>query len=397
MRVAPTSPHTPIFLETPEATARFLREISTTREIAVDTEGASFHRFVDRIYLLQLSTRDRSAIIDPLAVAQLDGLGALMERADVEVVFHDADYDLRLLRQDYGWEVVRIFDTRVAAQLLGIRAFGLAALLERYFGVKLEKKYQRADWSLRPLTPGMLEYAAQDTMHLLDLRDRMRDDLERAGRLAWAEEEFAVVQTVRWTPDEAGMAFLRIKGARDLNRRELAVFRELARWRDGVAAELDRATFRVIGNEPLLELSRLRPTDRGELTRVKGMPRSIAEQRGAEIIEAIARGQAVSEADLPRFPRGKRWDKDPEFDARVSALKTARDAVAARLDLDPGVLCAKDRIEAVARRNPETADELADVVELRRWQREALGEEYVRALKPHRKAGAEAESPYKDD
>ncbi len=392
--MAQPEPHTPHFLDTPESTARFLREISTARELAVDTEGASFHRFVDRIYLLQISTRDRSAIIDPLAVPQLDGLGALMEREDVEVVFHDADYDLRLLRQDYGWEVVRVFDTRVAAQLLGIRAFGLAALLERYFGVKLEKKYQRADWSLRPLTQGMLDYAAQDTMHLLDLRDRMRDDLERAGRLAWAEEEFAIVQNVRWAPDEAGLAFLRIKGTRDLNRRELAVFRELVHWRDGVAAELDRATFRVVGNEPLLELARRRPTVRQELSQVKGMPRGILEQRGGEILEAIARGQAVPEAELPRFPKARRWERDPDFDVRVSALKTARDAVAQRLDMDPGVVCAKDRIEAVARRNPLTQAELEEVTELRRWQCAVLGEAYLAALKPHRKPGEE--SPYKD-
>ncbi|MGH7668692.1 MAG: ribonuclease D [Gemmatimonadaceae bacterium] len=384
----------PLFLDTPESTVRFLREISTARELAIDTEGASFHRFVDRIYLLQISTRERSAIVDPLAVPRLDDLGALMEREDVEVVFHDADYDLRLLRQDYGWDVVRIFDTRVAAQLLGIRAFGLAALLERYFGVKLEKKYQRADWSLRPLTPGMLDYAAQDTLHLLPLRDRMRDDLERAGRLAWAQEEFVIEQKVRWAPDEEGLAFLRIKGTRDLDRRELAVFRELVRWRDGVAAELDRATFRVIGNEPLLELARRQPTERQELTQVKGMPRGISEQRSGAILEAIARGRTVPDAELPRFPKSRRWEHDPDFDVRTSALKTARDAIAQRLDLDPGVLCAKDRIEAVARRNPRTLSELEEVTELRRWQREVLGEAFLAALEPHRKAGAD--SPYKD-
>jgi ribonuclease D len=396
--VAQPDAHTPLFLDSPEATARFLRDISATREIAIDTEGASFHRFVDRIYLLQISTRDHSAIIDPLAVPQLDGLGALMERADVEVVFHDADYDLRLLRQDYGWAVVRIFDTRVAAQLLGIRAFGLAALLERYFDVKLEKKYQRADWSLRPLTPGMLEYAAQDTMHLLDLRDRMKADLERAGRLVWAEEEFTIVQNVRWSTDDTGSAFLRIKGARDLTRRELAVFGELVAWRDGVAAELDRATFRVVGNEPLLELARLQPADRRALTTVKGMPRGIIERQGQDVIDAIARGKAVPEAELPRFPKARRWDRDPDFDARVSALKTARDAVAQQLDMDPGVLCAKDRIEAVARRNPETADDLAEVTELRRWQREVLGPSFFQALAPHRgaRAASEEESPYRE-
>ncbi len=391
MRVAPPKPHTPTLLETPETTARFLREIATTREIAVDTEGASFHRFVDRIYLLQVSTRDHSAIIDPLAVPQLDGLGALMERRDVEVVFHDADYDLRLLRQDYGWDVVRIFDTRVAAQLLGIRAFGLAALLERYFGVKLEKKYQRADWSLRPLTPGMIDYAAQDTMYLLDLRDRMRDELAGAGRLGWAEEEFEISQSVRWEPEEPGMAFLRIKGTRDLNRRELAVFRELVHWRDRVAAELDRATFRVVGNEPLLEAARRQPRDRKALASIKGMPKGMIDQHSADIFAAIEHGLEVPESDLPRFPKGRRWDRDPDFDARVSALKTARDEMAAKLEMDPGVLCAKDRIEAVARRNPETAEELGEVSELRNWQREVLGPAFLLALKPHRR-----DSPYRD-
>ncbi|MDE3216053.1 MAG: ribonuclease D [Gemmatimonadota bacterium] len=389
--MAPPKPHTPTFLESPETTARFLRDISTTREIAVDTEGASFHRFVDRIYLLQLSTRDRTAIIDPLAVPQLDGLGALMERRDVEVVFHDADYDLRLLRQDYGWDVVRIFDTRVAAQLLGIRAFGLAALLERYFGVKLEKKYQRADWSLRPLTPGMLEYAAQDTMYLLDLRDRMRDELARAGRLAWAEEEFEISQGVRWEPEDPAASFLRIKGTRDLNRRELAVFRELVRWRDGIAAELDRATFRVVGNEPLLEVAHRQPRDRKGLAAIKGMPKGMIDQQTADIVAAIERGLEVPEADLPRFAKGRRWDRDPDFDARVSALKTARDEMAGKLDMDPGVLCAKDRLEAVARRSPETAEQLGEVSELRNWQREALGPAFLSALKPHR-----ADSPYRD-
>ena len=138
--------------------------MANVREIAIDTEGASFHRFVDRIYLLQLSTHDATAVVDPLAVGRPERLGALLEDRRVEKVLHDADYDLRLLHQDYGWNTRNIFDTRIAAQLLGLTAFGLAALLDKYFGVRLDKKHQRADWSMRPLTPGMLDYAAQDTM-----------------------------------------------------------------------------------------------------------------------------------------------------------------------------------------------------------------------------------------
>ena len=376
--------HTPLYLDTPSLVDGFLASIANTRTLALDTEGASFHRFVDRIYLLQLSTREQTAIIDPLPIGTPARLGALLEDPAVEVVFHDADYDLRLLRQDYGWHVRHIFDTRIAAQLLGLKAFGLAALLERYFGVKLEKKHQRADWSMRPLTKDMLDYAAQDTIHLLELRDRLEADLVRVGRLEWAREEFVLLEDTHWADEDSPNAFLRIKGARDLTRRELAVLRELVPWRDAIAGQLDRATFRVIGNEQLLEIARRQPTTRDELTAIKGMPRGLLESRGQEVLDAVQRGLAVPEADLPRFPKSARWDRDPNFDARVSALKTVRDAAATRLELDPGVLCARDRLEAVARRNPTSREELEAIPELRNWQRAVLGEEFVGALDGHR-------------
>ena len=371
--------HQAIYLDSAPDTSRFLRSIANVDLLAIDTEGASFHRFVDRIYLLQLSTRDRSAIIDPLPLGTPQELGILLESPKVQVVFHDADYDLRLLHQDYGWQVRNIFDTRVAAQLLGIRAFGLAALLEKYFGVKLDKKHQRADWSMRPLTRDMLDYAAQDTMHLLGLRDRLADELERAGRWDWAREEFALLETTRWDADDAN-AFLRMKGARDLNRRELAILRELVSWRDEVARKADRATFRVLGNEPLLEIVRVKPNTREALAAIKGMPRSLLERSANDLLDAVKRGLALPDAELPRFPKALRWERDPEFDARASALRTVRDAAAARLDMDPGVLCSRDRLEAVARRNPQTMDELREIPELRRWQIEELGPEFLNQL-----------------
>ena len=392
--------HTPIYLDRASDVDTFLASIGSIRQIALDTEGASFHRFVDRIYLLQLSTREHTAIIDPVPIGRPAGLGQLLEDSKVEVVFHDADYDLRLLWQDYGWHVRNIFDTRIAAQLLGIRAFGLAALLERYFGVKLDKKFQRADWSMRPLTPGMLEYAAQDTIHLLELRDRMEHDLDRAGRLDWAREEFALLEGTRWPDEDPANAFLRMKGARDLTRRELAVLRELVPWRDDIARGLDRATFRVIGNEQLLDIARRQPKSREELAAIKGVPRGLLESRAGDILDAVVRGLAVPEAELPRFPKAPRWDRDPDFDSRVSTLKTVRDAAAARLDIDPGVLCARDRLEAVARKNPTSHEELERVQELRRWQRVLLGEDFLKALRGMRRpASAERrqdeESPYK--
>ena len=374
-------PYQPDYLDSAERAAHFLDSIRDVRDLAIDTEGASFHRYVDRIYLLQLSTQDLSAIIDPLHAGDLPELGQLLEDRGVEVVFHDADYDLRLLRQDYGWRVTHIFDTRIAAQLLGIPAFGLAALLERYFGVKLDKQHQRADWSMRPLTPGMLDYAAQDTRYLLELRDRLRSELEAKGRMGWAEEEFIRLESVEFAPDDSSMSFLRLKGARDLKRRELAVLRELVPWREERAAALDRSTFRVIGNEALLEIARVQPKTKAELGAIKGVPKGVLERHASELLDAVERGLAVPESELPRFPKAPRWDRDPDFDANLAKLRTVRDAAAARLELDPGVLCSRDRMEAVARRKPQSVEELREIPELRRWQADVLGADFVAALR----------------
>ena len=376
----PADTDSALYLDKPEAVDRFLDEISDAKEIALDTEGASFHRFLDRIYLLQLSTRDRSAIIDPLPIGSPAKLGELLQSKAVEVVFHDADYDLRLLHQDYGWHVTNIFDTRIASQLLGIKSFGLAALLEQYFDVKLDKKHQRADWSMRPLSPDMLEYAAQDTRFLLQLKDHMTGELDRRGRLNWAREEFARLEGTRWEAEESMEGFLRLKGARDLSRRELAVLREVANWRDTVAAQLDRATFRIMGNEVLFELARTTPRSVSELAAIKGMPKGMLDRAGSDIVAAVRRGSEVPEAELPKFPKGQRWNKDRDFDDRVARLKSVRDAAAARLELDPGVLCSRERLENIARSGAKNLEELAAVPDLRRWQIEEMGAGFVAAL-----------------
>ncbi len=378
--MAPANTDGALYLDKIPEVDRFLSEISDVKELALDTEGASFHRFLDRIYLLQISTRKHSAIIDPLPIGSPAKLGQLLQSKAVEVVFHDADYDLRLLHQDYGWHVTNIFDTRVASQLLGIKSFGLAALLDQYFDVKLDKKHQRADWSMRPLTADMLEYAAQDTRYLLQLKDQMQGELERRGRLHWAQEEFARLEGTRWEVEESMEGFLRLKGARDLSRRELAVLREIANWRDTVAEQLDRATFRVMGNEALFEIARRAPKNTAELGAIKGMPKGMIERAGADIISAIRRGMEAPEAELPKFPKGQRWNKDRDFDEKVNRLKVVRDAAATRLELDPGVLCSRERLENVARSSAKTVNDLAAVPDLRRWQIEEMGEGFVRAL-----------------
>ena len=349
--------------------------------VAVDTEAASFHRYRDRICLVQLSSATHAAIVDPLALEDLTPLGELLADRGVEKVFHDADYDLRTLDRDYGFHGAALFDTRIAAQLAGEAAVGLAALLQKYLDVTLTKEHQRADWSQRPLPEDMLAYAAADTRHLPALRERLRERLTEMGRLAWAEEEFGHLEELRWTGNADGAdAYLRLKGARTLTGRQLAALRELYRWREELAARQDRATFRIVDNEVLLAVSRALPTTPAALAETTGVPPAHVRRHGVELVTAVRRAMTLAEGELPRLERVRRPPRDPAFDARVERLKAARNRMAGELGLDPGVLCGRPTLEAVARAVPNDRAGLAQLGELRRWQIEVLGDALLAAL-----------------
>ncbi len=360
---------------------RLLDSLADEPLLAIDTEAASFHRYEDRVYLLQISSRDRTAVVDPLAVDRLDRFAALLADPRIEVVFHDADYDLRLLERQYGIRAARLFDTRIAAQFLNEPGIGLAALLQKYFGVTLNKKYQRADWSARPLSDEMLAYAATDTHYLAGLRDELRGQLEARGRLSWVEEEFGLLEGVAWAAVEPGeSSYLRLKGAKALRGRELALLRALYDWREDTARRLDRASFRILNNEPLFTMSRQPPRSMEELQRVKGVgPETIA-RRGAEILDAIEQAMSIPERDLPRLPRPPRRAPDPAADARFDRLKAARNLIANRLDLAPGVACPNGTLEEIARQAPTTLEALEAIPSMRRWQRKEFGEELLAAV-----------------
>jgi ribonuclease D len=349
--------------------------------LAVDTEAASFHRHRDRVYLLQVSSRQETAVVDPLAVPSLAPLGEALANPRIEIVFHDADYDLRLLQQEYGYQAAALFDTRIAAQLLNEPGIGLAALLEKYLGVRLDKRYQRADWSARPLTPEMLEYAAADTRHLPELRDILREHLRERGRLDWAEEEFQLLTGVRWTtPTNEEPAYLRMKGAKALTARGLAILRELFQWREDLAQRTDRAAFRILNNEPMMSMAKLPPADMADLRGVRGLGPEQLDRRGRDILAAVHRGLAVPEHQLPRIARPPRRPHDPAYEARMERLKNTRNTLASRYDLPPGVLCANGVLEAVARLTPTTLDQMQQVPGLRRWQLREFGADLLRAV-----------------
>jgi ribonuclease D len=210
----------------------------------------------------------------------------------------------------------------------------------------------------------------------------LRDRLTERGRLGWVEEEFALTTAVRWpAPESPEIAALSMKGARALNPRALAVFRELYVWRTGTADSLDRAAFRIIGNEALIALAERQPADTGALAAIPGVGRDLVERRGIEILEAIRRGLAVPETDLPKLPKGVRHRPDRAFDSRLERLKALRVQLVSRLDLQPGVICPNWLLEGVAREAPRTLEALGTVDGIRRWQIAQFGPELMEAVK----------------
>jgi ribonuclease D len=370
------------YVDTPRRLREVVDRLKAEPLVGADTEAAGYHRYFDRLSLVQLSSRTANYLVDPQAVPDLSPLGELFGDEAVEKVFHDADYDLRILDRDAHLEVRSLFDTQVAAAFLGERQLGLGNIAEKYLGLKLPKEHQRADWGERPLSEGMKEYAATDTAHLPALRDRLRAELEARGRLHWAEEEFRRKEQTRYAePDEAREAWMKVKGARDLPPRGLAILRELYAWREGVAREQDRATFRVLGNQALIEMSVNPPKTFGALKGVTGLSDGLAQRRGREILAAVATALEIPEDQLPRWPRGPRWERDYELEARVDALKDARNRRAEALDLDPGFVMSRAQLEEVAKAQPRTLDALAAVPGVRRWQVEAVGEALLKALR----------------
>lgn len=353
-------------------------------EFALDCEAAGFHRYTDTLCLVQLSTPSAHFIIDPLEVDPSGVLKDPLQDPDVDVVMHGADFDMRLISRDLGLTVRGLFDTQVAAALTGEPQVGLSALLEKYLDVKLSKKYQRADWATRPLNEGMLAYAISDTAHLIPLRRILEDTVRESGRQTWVQEEVELLQDVRWDGEEADVdPITRVKNARKLAPRSLDALRVLVRWRDEIAQTMDRAPFRVAGDNALMGVAKERPTTLESLREVKGMPRRLVERYGDELLGLLADVAAKPVSEIEPFPRlqGNGVGRPtPEEEERFDRLKAARNRRADELGLERGRVFSNASLLEVARSVPGTLEEIAELGVARRWQVEAVGPALLESL-----------------
>jgi len=352
--------------------------------VAFDTEADSFYHYFDKTCLVQIATRTNIFLVDPIALggpSELAPLGAVLGSPEIRKVFHAAEYDIYVLKRDCGFRFANLFDTMVSAQLLGYPAIGLSAIADRHFKVSLPKDEQRSDWSLRPLTESQLRYAAADVAYLIPLAEKLERELKNRGRLAWAQEEFEALTKREWPSrhfDESG--YLRIKGARSLDRVSLSVLRELFLLRDARAREIDRPPFKVLGNRTLLEIAERYPRTLEELSKIKGVTDLIIRRLGRDVLAAVARGRKNQHGPITRPEGGGRRRMDRRTERIVAALKRWRATRAAELALDPGVLCPNSALEAIAWRCPSSAEELLQLPELKGWFAREFGEEVAHQL-----------------
>jgi len=391
--VSPACP--PQWVRTPEALAQLVSSLRGAEALAVDSESDSLHHFPEKVCLIQLATPAGEVfLVDPLSLRDLGPLHAVLADRSVVKVLHGAAYDLASMKRDFACAFSGVFDTMVAAQFLGMPEVGLASLLHQVLGVESGESRQKDDWAARPLSPEQEHYAAEDVRHLIPLRAHLLEALRARGRDKWVEEECraleatpAAVRTFR--PDDC----FEIKGVRTLDQRGLAVLQELFVAREAWAHAGGRPPFKVVGNDTLLRLAARRPKTLDDVARIPGCTPTVLHRYGEGILEAIARGAAVSEEMLPVLRRPKKPRVSPAVERRIAALLAWRSQAAPRLGLDPGLLLPRRLIEPLAEAAPANARTLGAVDGIRSWRVEALGPEILAALQgaePSRHAGRAA-------
>lgn len=349
-------------IDTEQKLADFLPKLRSATWVAVDTEADSLHAYPEKVCLIQISTVEGDELIDPLA--KMDLAPMLDALSGHELIMHGADYDLRLLLKHHKFVPSAIFDTMLAARLLGERQFGYSSLVEKFLGVKLEKGPQKANWALRPLTERMEKYARNDTHFLRSLEDRLRTELQAKGRLAWHQESCArlIADCAQPRPVDTD-AVWRIKGSHALGRAGLAVLRELWHWRESEAIAANRPPFFVMSHDTLVDLAAAAATQRPIHPLI---PKHLSERRRAGVNKAISQGLKIAPDAAPKLIERVNYRPSEAERKRSLELEKRRDARATELAIDPTLIASRATLGDLARDWNKYASQLMN------WQRELL-------------------------
>jgi ribonuclease D len=369
MTVPPPELAPPHLIQDQAGVRALLELLARASEIAVDTEADSFFRYREKVCLIQVSALEQDFVVDPLAGLDLAGLGAVLADAARLKVFHDGEYDVAILKRDFGFGFANLFDTRIAASALGVKAPGLASVLAEHFGVALDKSLQRSDWSRRPLSPEQLSYARLDTRYLVPLMHRQRVELEARERAMIVAGECRRLE--RLAPMQRSVepeAWRAAKGARQLNGLGLRLLAEAWAWREREAERRDVPLFKVLGDQQLVDLALCFPSSPRQLGEVRSIPPKVQRVLARELLRLAERARSLGPLDAPARP-------DPAVSARAledeelrERLKSWRKAEADVLGVDASLVLNRHALERLVRERPASRAALEAMPEIQPWQ-----------------------------
>lgn len=373
----------PIFVAKAQALSRLVDKLAKKDIIAVDTESNSLHAYREQVCLIQFSTTEEDYLVDPLALDDLSPLAPIFQDPKIEKVFHASEYDLLCLKRDFDYHFANIFDTMVAASVLGRTEVGLASMLENEFGVVVNKRYQRADWGKRPLPQQYLDYARMDTHYLIPLRDRLAVELQVNDLLPLALEDFNRLARIGERNIEAATAnkeFVnescwRISGSSELSPHQAAILLELCRYRDQVARASNRPLFKVISDATLLAIAQSEPQTIDDLKAVPGMTQGQIQRHGESLLRAVVKGKKSPPIYYTRASR-----PDEQFIARVEELRRWRKSTAQVMGVKSDIILPRDLMTIIAEKSPQNKEELSHILHDVPWRLEHFGTDILRVL-----------------
>jgi ribonuclease D len=359
----------------------FVRTIENEKAVGVDLEADSMYHFKEKVCLIQMAAENINVVIDPLVIKDLSPLKPIFKRSDICKIFHGADYDVRSFYRDFRITVHNLFDTELASRFLGFPETGLEAVLKKKFAVTLDKKFQRKDWSRRPLPPDMIAYAAEDARYLLPLAKSLKAELDEKDRLGWVYEECEHLSKVRPITVNDQPLYMNFKGAGKLDSRSLAVLEALLGFRRAVARRKDKPLFKIFGNRSLLELAGKKPLNLKQLETTGALSSRQISMYGREVLTAIESAMKLPAEELPVYPRKKAPRISLAVAERVKALRNWRDKQVQKLAIDPALICNKALMSSIAAQRPLKLSELAAIKEMKNWQRKEFGQDIVKVLR----------------
>ena len=354
--------------------------LETQEQIAIDLEADSMHHFKERVCLIQVADPKRHYLIDPLTISDFSPLKPICGNPATTKIFHGADFDIRSLDRDFGIKINNLFDSEIACRFLGIQKRSLAALLKKHFNLNLDKRFQKTDWSQRPLSKQMIEYSINDVAYLIELAQILKKKLIDAGRLEWAEEEFKLQTEVRYDAHEDMPLFMKFKGAGKMGRESLAILESLLQMRVQIAKERNLPLFKIISAESITAMTLRKPQTMNELKQSNALSPKQITMYGDRCIKAILKGISISKDKMPSYPKKQLPESQLKAPEKISALKNLREVVSQKTGIEPGFLMSNATIAAVSVANPSSVEELLSINGTRRWQVELLGKDVLKIL-----------------